>query len=102
MTSVIVSPEAERDLEELTDKIAQAAGAGVAVAYVDRIVAVVETLATIPKASGRPVPKLGLGMRCHPFGNYNLYLCYDEAADTLQLVRVLHGSRNVDATYFKA
>jgi len=102
MTNVIVSPEAECDLAELTDRIANAAGPEVADAFVDRIVAVVETLATIPKAAGRPVPKLGPGLRCHPFGNYNLYLRYDEAGDVLQFVRVLHGRRNIDATYFKA
>jgi plasmid stabilization system protein ParE len=83
MTSVIVSPEAACDLEDLTDRIAHSAGHVVATTYVDRIISAVQTRAAIPKAAGRPVSKLGPRLRCHPFGDYNLYLCYDESGDVL-------------------
>ena len=101
MTRVVVSPEAEADLQQLTDRIADAAGFVVVTNFIDRIVSTVDVLSAIPKAAGRPVPKLGAGLRCHPLGNYNLYLAYDESHDVLQLVRVLHGRRNIDATFFK-
>ena len=101
MTRVVVSPEAERDLRDLLDRIADAVGERTAESYVDRLVTVVERLARIPRASGRPVPQLGEGLRCHPFGNYNLYLRYEEPTDILFLVRVLHGRRNIVRTFFE-
>jgi plasmid stabilization system protein ParE len=54
MTAVIVSPEAERDLEDLTDRIANAAGQRVAVAYVDRIFSVAERWRPFRKLQGDP------------------------------------------------
>jgi plasmid stabilization system protein ParE len=100
VTQVIVSPEAEIDLTELSERISDAAGDVVASNYVDRIVRTLDRLARVPRASGRPVPKLGEGLRCHPFGRFNLYLRYDEDADVLYLVRVLRGRRNIEPDMF--
>lgn len=83
MTSVVVSVEAEADLRDLSSRIADAAGEQVAATYLARIADVIEKLAKIPLAAGRPVPQLGSGLRCHPFGTYNVYLRYDEVADIL-------------------
>lgn len=101
MTRIVVSPEAENDLAELTAQIADAANEAVALTYVDRIVATIERLARIPLAAARLVPQLGDGLRCHLFGNYNLYLRYDAPLDVLYVVRVLHGRRDIDASLFK-
>lgn len=50
MTRVVVSPEAEADLQQLTDRIADAAGFVVATNFIDRIVSTVDVLSAIPKA----------------------------------------------------
>jgi len=55
----------------------------------------------VPKASGRPVPSLGAGLRCHPMGAHNIYLRYDDETETLFVVRVLHGRRDMTAELFK-
>lgn len=100
MAQIIVSPQAEQDLAQLIDEITSKAGLAIADRLVDRIVAIVGKLAVVPKASGRPIPNLGVDIRCHPIGSYNVYLRYAETADTLYVLRVLHGRRNITAALF--
>ena len=100
MASVIVSPEAETDLEGILRHVAEQAGATIAGRYVEGMLATIESLAVIPEASGRPVPKLGRGLRCHPIGKYNVYLRYDSVGDVLSAVRVLHGRRRITRKVF--
>jgi plasmid stabilization system protein ParE len=64
------------------------------------MVAIIQKLSRAPRAAGRLVPQLGDGLRCYPFGNYNIYMRYDAAADTLFVVRILHGRRNITRTNF--
>ena len=101
MARIFVTPQAEADLAKIQDDIAERAATEIASRFVERLLAVIKTVAITPLASGRPVPKLGLNLRCHPFGNYNIYLAYDAAADTLHVVRVLHGRRRITARYFR-
>jgi toxin ParE1/3/4 len=100
MTKVVVSPQAEADLRELAFRIADAAGERVAQDYLGRMIAVIQKLSRVPRAAGRLVPLLGVGLRCHPFGNYNIYLRHDEVGDVLYVVRILHGRRNITKTIF--
>jgi plasmid stabilization system protein ParE len=101
MARIIVSPQAEHDLAQIVDEISAKIGPAVAERLFDRIVAIIEKLGVVPKASGRPTPALGRDIRCHPVGSYNVYLRYDEPADTLCVVRVLHGRRHITAALFK-
>lgn len=101
MARVAVSPQAEADLTRIGEEIADKAGVLTADRVVDRIVHVIERLSAIPRSSGRLVPALGHDLRCHPVGSYNVYLRYDEKADVLSVVRVLHGRRNITAMFFK-
>ena len=100
MSRVVVSPQAEADLAQIVDDVSVKAGAAVAERLFDRIVAIVERLSVAPKMSGRLVPALGEGVRCHPIGSYNVYLRHDESGDVLFVVRVLHGRRNITAALF--
>ena len=102
MTAIIVSPHAEADLEDLNASIMAAAGDGIANSYCQRIVGTIQRLSAIPLAAGHPGPKLGDGLRCHPFGKYNIYLKYDVGSDTLYVVRILHGRRNITKRLIKA
>jgi plasmid stabilization system protein ParE len=101
VTKVVVSPQAEADLLKIANRIADAAGFVTAEKYVDQIVSIVTKLAMIPHAAGHPVPQLGVGLRCHAIGYYNTYLRYDEKADTLYLVRVLHARRRIGKKTFR-
>jgi plasmid stabilization system protein ParE len=67
----------------------------------NRIVAIIDKLAIVPKASGRLAPALGREIRCHAIGSYNVYLRYDEGLDALFVVRVLHGRRNITSALFE-
>jgi toxin ParE1/3/4 len=101
VTQIIVSPEAEADLSELKARIANAAGDLIATNYCYRIVETIRRLSRIPLAAGRLVPKLGDGMRCHPFGNYNIYMKYDADLNVLYVVRILHGRRDITKKLFQ-
>src|SRR5688500_7745484 len=47
---------------------------------------------------GRPRPDLGVGMRSWPVKEFRRYLIFYVPSDThLQVMRVLHGSRNVSS-----
>ena len=101
MARVVVAPQAEVDLAQIVDEVGAKAGPPVADRFFNRIVAIIERLAVVPRSAGRLVPTLGEGIRCHPIGNYNVYLRYDETADVLFVVRVLHGRRNIVAELFE-
>lgn len=101
MTRIVVAPEVEADLLDIEDRIAETAGHEIATKYILGLLTTIERLATVPLASGRLVPQLGSDLRCHPFGNYNLYLRYHVGTDELQVVRTLHGRRNITAASFE-
>ena len=69
--------------------------------FIERVLGRVRTVSIAPLAAGRLVPQLGNGLRCHPVGSYNVYLRYDAAPDTLYVVRVLHGRRNLTGQFIK-
>ena len=88
---------------QIVDEISSSAGPSIADNLFDRIIAIIDKLSAVPRASGRLVPALGRDLRRHPIGAYNVYLRYDEAADTSLLWCVyftggatspLHCSRN--------
>lgn len=101
MAAVIISREAEADLEVILLDLVERAGSLIAARYVEGILATLESLAVVPEASGRPVPQLGLDLRCHPMGTYNAYLRYDKMSDVLSIVRVLHGRRKMTRKLFR-
>ena len=101
MASIFVTPQGENDLVKIQDDIVDRAGQEIAWRFIGRMMAAIRTAAVTPLASGRYVPELGAGLRCHPFGNYNIYLFYDAATDTLHVVRVLHGRRRITRRHFR-
>ncbi len=101
MARIIVSQQAEQDLAQIVDEISDRAGPATADRLFDRIIAIIDKLSVVPRAAGRLIPGLGRDIRCHPIGAYNVYLRYDEAADTLFVVRVIHGRRNITAALFE-
>lgn len=88
-------------MEKIQDDIVVRAGQAIASRFIGRVMAAIRTVAVTPLASGRNVPELGAGLRCHPFGNYNIYLVYDATTDTLHVARVLHGRRRITQRHFR-
>lgn len=67
----------------------------------DRLISTFEQqlslLATMP-AMGKPELDLAPNLRSFPVGNYLIF--YREIADGIQLVRALHGARDISSEYF--
>ena len=85
------SSQAEADLDEIwlfiaTDNLSAADR------LLDRISNAFVMLADNPLA-GRERPELGRGIRSFPVGNYVVF--YEGTANSVSIVRVLHGARDI-------
>lgn len=92
-----LAPEAEADLQDIAFYIFQETGN---VEIADRVIQLVAQrfvlLADHPHA-GRARDDLRPGIRVFPVGDY--LLLYREAGGDVVIVRVLHGSRDVEALF---
>lgn len=97
MIAIIRSPQYERDLTEIWDQIGrQDANA------VERVLAAiedtVELLALFPRI-GTPCPHLAPGLRRMLWREYLIY--YRLRNEVVEIVRVLHGRRNISSRFFE-
>jgi toxin ParE1/3/4 len=90
MPSIIKRPAAETDLDEIWWHIAQDNPIN-ADRFLDRIQDSCQTLADYPHM-GVKRDELKPGLRSHPVDNYLIY--YFPLADGIEILRVLHGSRD--------
>jgi toxin ParE1/3/4 len=95
MAKVIRSPEAAEDLLEIWQYIADENEAA-ADKLLNEIDAASKMLARNPKA-GRERPDLAHKLRSFPVGRYVLF--YRSIDDGVEIVRVLHGSRDIDSIF---
>ena len=95
MSRLIIAPEARRDLREIRDYIAKD-DPGAARRVLTRSRDVARMLAGAP-AMGRARPELGADIRSFAADRYVLFYRPLRRAAGIQLVRVLHGARDVDA-----
>ena len=91
MTGYIVSRPAQRDLEEI-DAYISADNPPAADRLLDTFRRTFELLATTP-AAGRLRPELGPSIRSLPVRSYVIFYRQTEAG--VELVRVLHGRRDI-------
>jgi len=95
MPTVIRSPEAAEDLLEIWQYIADENEAAA-----DKLLTEIDTaskmLAQNPKA-GRERPELVPRLLSFPVGRYILF--YRPTDDGVEIVRVLHGSRDIDSIF---
>jgi len=92
---VIRTPAAVRDLVAITDWIA-ADDLDAALGFYDEVDRLLGLIARYP-ILGESVEHLGPGMRRHTLGNYLLF--YRLVGDQIELVRVLHGARDIDRLF---
>lgn len=94
MAKVIYSPDAERDIIDITSFIALD-NPTAADRLVDSFVQKLNLLADAPQIG--PVCPIRPALRRFPVGNYVLY--YRPLRDGIELVRVLHGARDIRALF---
>ena len=94
---VVISAEAESDLEAIASYIAEQS-ATVALNFVRELREKCESLADAPR--GYPlVPRYEhLGIRRCPFGNYLIF--YRVGPEALEVVHILHGARDYEPLLF--
>jgi len=95
MPQVTRRPLAETDILEIWDYIADDSLAA-ADRWVDHLDEQFRVLATQPMM-GRARDELALGVRSFPFGRYVVF--YVPLDDGIDVVRVLHGARDIDAVF---
>jgi len=92
---VIRSPEALADAEAIWNHVAQDR-IGAADQLLDRIALRCDLLAGHPEI-GQARPELGPDLRSFTVGNYVLF--YRPSAQGIELVRIIHAARDVDALF---
>ena len=95
MSQVTRRPLAETDILEIWDYIADDSLAA-ADRWVDHLDEQFRVLATQPMM-GRARDELAPGVRSFPFGRYVVF--YVPLDDGIDVVRVLHGARDIDAVF---
>ena len=95
MPRVVVSPAARADLADIWRYIADDNPAK-ADAYLDLIESTCQVLADHP-FMGRSRPELAAGVHSFPVARYVVF--YRLASDGVEVVRVLHGARDIGATF---
>jgi toxin ParE1/3/4 len=87
-----ISPRATTDLIEIWSYIADDSLAN-ADAFIDKLYQAMQSLARQP-GSGRHREELAPGIQSFPLGRYIIF--YRPVADALEIVRVLHGARDIE------
>ncbi|MBA2351664.1 MAG: type II toxin-antitoxin system RelE/ParE family toxin [Burkholderiales bacterium] len=95
MPRIFRRPLAGADIAEIWDYVAEDSIAQ-ADAWVDRQEARLRLLSTRP-LMGRSRDELSPGLRSMPFGRYVIF--YDALPDGIDVVRILHSGRDIDAVF---
>jgi toxin ParE1/3/4 len=88
-----ISPRASADLIEIWSYIADDSVAN-ADAFLDRLYQSIQALARQP-GLGRHREELAPGLHSNPFGRYIIF--YRAVTDAIEIVRVLHGARDIES-----
>jgi toxin ParE1/3/4 len=93
--AIVLTPRANADLEEIWMFIA-ADNPAQADDFIDLIDEKFQNLSRQP-GLGRRREELVAGLRSFPVGRYVIF--YLQVQDSLQIVRILHGARDLDAVF---
>ena len=103
MRRVVYRAAALRDLANIATYIAKESGSlATAETFIKKLTAHCEHIASLPVLIGRPRPELRTGYRSITYGNYVIFLRYEDVADKAAGViigNIIHGRRDLDA-YF--
>ena len=96
MSRCELRPAAEEDLESIADYTAED-NPSRAVTFVQELREKCRVLAEMPK-SAPARPELGEDIRSRPAGNYVIY--YRPVSGGVEIIRILHGRREIDPDIF--
>lgn len=94
MATIEVGPSARMDLAHISAYLRHQAGDRAAGMFEARVGVVLKRLAALP-LTGAPRPGLGRDIRSATVEGYVVLHAYDAAADTVFILRVLHGRRRL-------
>jgi toxin ParE1/3/4 len=94
MTRLVVTADAEADTTDILDHLEREAGRRISEQYGRRFYRTIERLVDVPQ-SGAPRPALEPDIRIAIVSPYVLIYEYRPSDDTLTLLRILHGRRNI-------
>ena len=94
MARLIVSPEAQADLDVILDYLASVGGNVVALRYGEKFRGAFRHLIDFPE-TGAARPRLGTGIRIWGVAPYLIFYRYTRNDDTIRVVRLLHGRRRI-------
>jgi toxin ParE1/3/4 len=94
MTRLVVTADADADTRDVLAYLGRHAGRSVAADYGRRFGKAIERLVEMPE-TGSPRPSLGVNARIAVIFPYVLIYDYDRDSNTLTLLRILHGRRNI-------
>jgi plasmid stabilization system protein ParE len=100
MPRVIVTPRADRDIAAILDYLTETAGSRVAAKYADAIDEAVARLEDMP-GTAAPRPALGPNIRITVVRPYLIIHEHQRGDETLHVLRVVHGRRNITADILK-
>ena len=95
MTEPIITPEAEKDIDEILAYISLD-NYDASVTFYGRLIIQLAMLTDNPKA-GRERREISEGVRSFPFGNYVIF--YRIWAGEVAVTRVIHGARDLDELF---
>ena len=94
MTRLVVAAEAEADTDDILIYLEREASPRIAEAFGRRFRTAIERFVDLPE-SGSPRPALGRDIRISIVFPYILIYRYSSQDDTVTLLRILHGRRNI-------
>ena len=100
MARLVASREAQADLDDILDYLAGIAGASVALRYGERFRAAFRHLVDFPETGARR-PRLHADMRIWVVAPYIIFYRFSSGDDTIRIVRIVHGRRNVTVRLFR-
>jgi len=96
MSEVVKRPLAQADLDAIWDYIEERSSEELAVNFLRKLYAKLETLARSPHI-GRPRDELLPGLRSFPFKDYLIF--YFPLTNGIEVVRVLYGRRDIERIF---
>jgi plasmid stabilization system protein ParE len=100
MARLIVSPEAQTDLDAILDHLTEVAGKPVARRYGQRFHAAFRHLIDFPETGARR-PRLGTDMRIWVVAPFLIFYRFSIDDDSIRVIRLLHGRRNITVRLFR-
>ena len=105
MRDLVLTPAAQADLIAIAEFIEPSNGdLETAERFIGRLLEQCRKIASLPVLLGRPRPELLPGVRSVPFAKYLIFIrCLGphDAPDTVEVLNVLHGSRDIPAFFAK-